>query len=170
MNGYGLMVLFGPDEAKEAKISKITKIVEDAEGKVEKVDDWGIRDLAYPIKKFSKAHYLFFTCFVPSKELISLDKAVRIQEDIIRYLLVRKESGRIKEPKSELVKESKKENTISKKQEEKSEPPVPAKPDSASQKKKVETKKTSKVKKAKKVSSAKGSGGLKKETKEGKNK
>jgi len=150
MNGYELMVLFGPDEAKEAKITKIKKIIEDADGKVEDVSDWGVKDLSYPIKKFSKAYYLLFTCQIPPKGVLDVDKAVRISEDIIRYIIVKKEPGRVKDLKGQ--------------------PLSPAKPDSTSQSKKVETKKISKVKKTKKASSAKGSGGLEEETKEGKSK
>jgi len=150
LNRYELMVLFGPDEAKEAKITKIKKIVEDVGGKVEDVSDWGVRDLAYPISKLSKAYYLLFACQLPPRGVLDVDKAVKISEDIIRYILVKKESGRVKESRPEGAAESKKENAVSKEQETKSKPPTPAKSNSASQGKKVETKKTNKVKKAKK--------------------
>jgi len=103
MNGYELMVLFGPDEAKEAKIIKVKKIIEDAGGKVEDVSDWGVKDLAYPIKKFSKAQYLLFDCQLLPKSVLDVDKAVKISEDIIRYILVRKEIP--KKSKGQRVKE-----------------------------------------------------------------
>jgi len=131
------MVLFGPDEAKEAKITKIKKIVEDTGGKVEDVSDWGVKDLSYPIKKFSKAYYLLFDCQIPSKGVLDVSKAVRISEDIIRYIIVRKEPKIVKESLSTVIvtEDEKIEKVTVKKQEEKS---------------KKEAKKINKVKKTKK--------------------
>lgn len=87
-NNYALTLVLKNDlEEKERKalLESITKRF----GKLEKEELWGSRDLAYPIKHQTKgfyAHYLFAS---EAKDIAPLDKAVKIEEDIIRYLLVR---------------------------------------------------------------------------------
>lgn len=58
--------------------------------KVVKEDLWGVRDLAYPIKKQAKGFYAHFELEADPKAAKGLDKILKLEEDIIRYLLVRK--------------------------------------------------------------------------------
>jgi len=58
--------------------------------KVIKEDLWGLRDLAYPIKKQTKGFYAHFEIEAEPKNAKGLDKILKVEEDIIRYLLVRK--------------------------------------------------------------------------------
>ena len=88
MNNYALTLVLKPDleeKARKELLDSVTKRF----GKVEKEELWGARDLAYKIKKYNKgwyAHYLFNG--EPDK-IAPLDKALKLDEDIIRYLLVR---------------------------------------------------------------------------------
>lgn len=88
MNDYALTILLKPDLDEKARgelIESVTKRM----GKVKKDDLWGNRELAYPIKKQQKAFYAHFEFEANPGDISSLDKSLKLEEDIIRYLLVR---------------------------------------------------------------------------------
>ena len=58
-------------------------------GKVIKMDLWGARDLAYPIKRQTKGFFAHFEVEADPKNAKDLDKTLKVEEDILRYLLVR---------------------------------------------------------------------------------
>ena len=58
-------------------------------GKVEKEDLWGVRDLAYPIKRQTKGFYAHFEIEADPKGAKGLDKILKLEEDVLRYLLIR---------------------------------------------------------------------------------
>lgn len=93
MNSYLLTFVLKPDlEEKERRAlldSIVKKVVADV-GKVEKEDLWGVRDLAYPIKRQAKGYYAHYQISTDPKMVKGLDKSLKLEEDIIRYLLVRK--------------------------------------------------------------------------------
>jgi len=60
------------------------------QGKVVKEDFWGNKDLAYPIKRQSKGFYAHFEISADPKGAKGLDKTLKLEEDILRYLLVRR--------------------------------------------------------------------------------
>ncbi|MBI3486309.1 30S ribosomal protein S6 [Candidatus Daviesbacteria bacterium] len=60
-------------------------------GKLVKEDLWGVRDLAYPIKHQDKAFYANFEFEAEPKNISSLDKMVKLNEDILRYLLIKRD-------------------------------------------------------------------------------
>ena len=92
MNNYLLTLVLKPDmEEKERKTlldSMVKKLVGE-EGKVSKEDLWGVRDLSYPIKKNSKGFYAHFEIEAEPGGARGLDKTLKVEEDILRYLLVR---------------------------------------------------------------------------------
>lgn len=101
MNSYYLTLVLKPDlEEKERKIlldSMVKKLVgEDPStgsgqvGKVEKEDMWGVRDLAYPIKRQTKGYYGHFEISADPKNVKGIDKSLKVEEDVLRYLLVRR--------------------------------------------------------------------------------
>lgn len=58
-------------------------------GKVKKEDLWGSKDLSYPIKKHTKGYFAHFEVETDPKMAKIIDKSLKVEEDIIRYLLVR---------------------------------------------------------------------------------
>jgi len=66
-----------------------TKIVESQEGKVTKVESWGLRNLAYKIAKNRKAHYVMLNIDAPAGTVAELERQTAINEDVIRYMTVR---------------------------------------------------------------------------------
>lgn len=69
--------------------SMVKKLTADV-GKVVKEDLWGIRDLAYPIKRQTKGFFAHFEIEADPKMTSGLDKTFKVEEDILRYLLVRR--------------------------------------------------------------------------------
>lgn len=70
---------------------KFTKIVKDLEGKILKIENWGLRTLAYRIKKNRKAHYVLIETDAPAPAIIELERNLRLDEDVMRSLTVRRE-------------------------------------------------------------------------------
>lgn len=58
-------------------------------GKIEKEELWGVRDLAYPIKRQTKGFYAHYQLSGDPKNAQGIDKSLKVEEDILRYLLVR---------------------------------------------------------------------------------
>lgn len=88
MNNYLLTLILKPDleeKARKELLESLTKKM----GKVEKEDLWGAKDLAYPIKHFSKGWYAHYQFSAEPSAVAPIDKSLKIEEDVIRYLLVR---------------------------------------------------------------------------------
>ena len=66
-----------------------TKIIEDNQGKVVKTETWGLRNLAYRVKKNRKAHYVMLDIDAPAGAVAELERQTAINEDVIRYMTVR---------------------------------------------------------------------------------
>ena len=58
-------------------------------GKVKTTKEWGTRDLAYPIKKALRGGYFHFVVELEPSEVTSLDKSLRQNDQVLRYLLIR---------------------------------------------------------------------------------
>src|SRR5688500_17331320 len=91
MNSYYLTLVLKPEMSEEAR----KKLLDEVEGKLKgsdgkvKVDLWGARDLAYPIKHQSRGFYAHFEAETEPQVASELDKILKVEEDIVRYLLVR---------------------------------------------------------------------------------
>ena len=92
MNSYYLTLVLKPEiEEKERKAlldSMVKKLVGE-DGKVEKEDLWGNKDLVYPIKRQTKGYFAHYEITSDPKNAKGLDKMLDSEEDILRYLLVR---------------------------------------------------------------------------------
>ena len=67
------------------------EILKEAGGEVAKTEYWGLRSLAYRIKKNRKGHYYFMNIDAPPDAIDAMERTMRINEDVIRYLTVRVE-------------------------------------------------------------------------------
>jgi small subunit ribosomal protein S6 len=67
----------------------MSQLIADQGGKVAKVEYWGLRNLAYRIKKNRKGHYLHLNIDAPPAALTELERTERINEDVLRYLTVK---------------------------------------------------------------------------------
>jgi small subunit ribosomal protein S6 len=68
------------------------KIITDNGGKVHKTENWGLKSLAYRIKKNRKGHYVLIESDTPPAALHEMERNLRLNEDILRYLTVREEA------------------------------------------------------------------------------
>lgn len=73
----------------EALTQRLTEIVEANGGKVTKNEYWGLKNLAYRIKKNRKGHYSLLNLDAPSEALSELERNMRLSEDVLRYLTVK---------------------------------------------------------------------------------
>ena len=68
---------------------QLREILTEAGGEVAKTEYWGLRGLAYRIKKNRKGHYYFMNIDAPPEAISAMEHTMRINEDVIRYLTVR---------------------------------------------------------------------------------
>ncbi|HVE81178.1 MAG TPA: 30S ribosomal protein S6 [Candidatus Dormibacteraeota bacterium] len=110
MKTYELVVLLHPDLEidVDAPVAKIEKQIDSVSGKIIKRDNWGKRRLSYRVKKQNFAIYIYFEVNLEADKIRSLESALRITEEVLRFLIVKHEEK--KEPeKSEVKSEETKE-------------------------------------------------------------
>jgi len=73
----------------DALAATATEIVEANQGKITKVETWGLRSLAYKIQKNRKAHFVLLNIDAPAGVVAELERQTSINEDVIRFLTVR---------------------------------------------------------------------------------
>ena len=94
MQTYELILVFSPDLASEgtkAEIKRLDEIVKNHEGSILKTDDWGPRELAYPIKKKKQGHYFLFVIQANEAFVSTVERHFNIKDDVLRYLIVSKD-------------------------------------------------------------------------------
>ena len=73
----------------ESLVDQFSEIIETNGGKVTKREMWGLRTLAYRIKKNRKAHYTLLNLDAPAAAVAEMERNLRLNEDVIRYLTLR---------------------------------------------------------------------------------
>ncbi len=94
MNKYESIIIVNPEvdaEGLKALEEKFTGIINE-NGKVESVENMGKKKLAYEIKKFNEATYILFNFEAKPDSIVELERIYRITDDIIKYIVVRKEN------------------------------------------------------------------------------
>lgn len=95
MRHYEIVFLVHPDQSAQvpAMIERYKAIIEGASGKIHRLEDWGRRHLAYPIKKIYKAHYVLMNIECDQATLDELESNFRFNDAVLRSLtLSRKEA------------------------------------------------------------------------------
>jgi small subunit ribosomal protein S6 len=92
---YESVLVFRQDltepQVKE-KAEKFTQIIKELGGAVKSTEFWGLKNLAYVIRKNRKAHYVMLNIELPGEQIKELERRSRIDEDVIRFLNVRVEA------------------------------------------------------------------------------
>lgn len=89
MNTYELTIVI-PEGDEVARIVKmVSAFAKKAKGEVNKQESWGAKHLAYPIKKLGVADYEHFVITLEPSAQVELDKTLRMDESILRYMFVR---------------------------------------------------------------------------------
>ena len=87
-------------QAVDALATHLKTIIETEGGKVEKQEYWGLRTLAYRIKKNRKGHYVLLNLNAPANAIFELERQLKINEDVLRYLTVKVDQFDISASKS----------------------------------------------------------------------
>jgi small subunit ribosomal protein S6 len=88
MNKYALTLILKADLEEKTR-KELLEGVTKKFGKLEKEELWGAKDLAYPIKHIKKGYYVHYFFEAEPASILALDKDLKLNENIMRYLLVR---------------------------------------------------------------------------------
>lgn len=91
MTNYETVLLIRQDRSPqqvETILEKYLDFIKTHKGKVVRQEIWGLRNLAYPIKKNSRAHYLCFNYQLASTDKNELERQLRLNEEVLRYLTI----------------------------------------------------------------------------------
>ena len=95
MRHYEIVFLVHPDQSAQvpAMIERYKTTIQEASGKIHRLEDWGRRHLAYPIKKIHKAHYVLMNIECDQATLEELESGFRFNDAILRsQTLLQKEA------------------------------------------------------------------------------
>jgi len=94
LHQYELVTILSPQLGEEelpGAVERITNFITGRGGEVAEVDQWGRRRLAYPIQRFTEGTYVVTQLSLDATRAAELDANLRISEEVIRHLLVRKD-------------------------------------------------------------------------------
>ncbi|MFN6170293.1 MAG: 30S ribosomal protein S6 [Burkholderiales bacterium] len=111
MRHYEIDFIVHPDQSEQvpAMIERYKALVSQGGGKVHRIEDWGRRQMAYPIAKVFKAHYVLMNIEINQATLEELEHAFKFNDAVLRHLTVSKEAAEVapspmmKEEKSKSV-------------------------------------------------------------------
>ncbi len=89
---YETLLLLSPEfgaEQRQEIVATLTGIIERDGGKMVVVDDWGAKNLAYPVRKFTRGYYIRLEFETDGKNIAELERNIRINEDIFKFVTVR---------------------------------------------------------------------------------
>lgn len=95
MRHYEIVFMVHPDQSDQVNgmIDRYTKMIKDGGGQVHRLEDWGRRQLAYPINKIHKAHYVMMNVECGQDVLNELESLFRYNDAIIRNLIIKRDSA-----------------------------------------------------------------------------
>jgi small subunit ribosomal protein S6 len=95
MRHYEIVFLVHPDQSEQvpAMIERYRGMVESTKGTVHRLEDWGRRQLAYPINKVHKAHYVLMNIECGDEALAELENAFRFNDAVIRKLILQRKEA-----------------------------------------------------------------------------
>jgi small subunit ribosomal protein S6 len=91
MRHYEIVFMVHPDQSEQVPgmIQRYTDLITAAEGTIHRLEDWGRRQLAYPINKLHKAHYVLMNVEAPQSVIDELETSFRYNDVVIRNLIMR---------------------------------------------------------------------------------
>jgi small subunit ribosomal protein S6 len=91
MRHYEIVFLVHPDQSEQvpAMIERYRGMIEGQDGVIHRLEDWGRRQLAYPIAKVHKAHYVLMNIECGAETLAELESAFRFNDAVLRHLTIK---------------------------------------------------------------------------------
>ena len=95
MRHYEIVFLVHPDQSEQVSgmIERYTASIEAGNGKIHRQEDWGRRQLAYPINKIHKAHYILMNVECGQEVLDELNSTFRYNDAVLRSLVIRRDEA-----------------------------------------------------------------------------
>ncbi|PJG85384.1 30S ribosomal protein S6 [Conservatibacter flavescens] len=91
MRHYEIVFMVHPDQSEQVPgmIERYTGSVKEAGGQIHRLEDWGRRQLAYPINKLHKAHYVLMNVEAPQSVIDELETNFRYNDAVLRNVVIR---------------------------------------------------------------------------------
>lgn len=95
MRHYEIVFLVHPDQSEQvpSMVERYKSVVEEAKGSVHRLEDWGRRQLAYPINKVHKAHYVLMNVECSDEAVAELENLFRFNDAVIRNMILRRDEA-----------------------------------------------------------------------------
>ena len=95
MRHYEVVFLVHPDQSEQvnAMVERYRNMIESNGGQIHRLEDWGRRQLAYPIGKVHKAHYVLMNIEVNAATLAELTSAFRFNDAVLRNLVIARDKA-----------------------------------------------------------------------------
>jgi small subunit ribosomal protein S6 len=99
MRHYEVVFLVHPDQSEQvpAMIERYKTLIEGDNGKIHRLEDWGRRQLAYPIENLAKAHYVMLNIEVSQNALNELETGFRFNDAVLRHLVIRRDEADVEQ-------------------------------------------------------------------------
>ncbi len=95
MRHYEIVFMVHPDKSEQVPdmITRYRTLVEEGKGSIHRLEDWGRRQLAYPIQKVQKAHYVLMNIECGQDILAKIEEAFRYNDAVIRSLTIKRKEA-----------------------------------------------------------------------------
>ena len=128
MRHYEICFLVHPDQSEQvpAMLGRYRSLIQEKKGSIHRLEDWGRRQLAYPVAKLHKAHYVLMNVECDGDTLAELESVFRFNDAVLRHLTIRKQDAVTEQ--SEMLKVKEEKDRSSRDQGERRRPPPDAAP------------------------------------------
>lgn len=92
MRKFETLLLLSPElagDAREAQLTSLISVIEREQGVIDTVDHWGMRDLAYPVRKHMRGYYVRLEYTAPGTAVAELERIIRIADDVYKFVTVK---------------------------------------------------------------------------------
>ena len=89
---YELVTVLSPEASEEevaATLERVANFITEHKGSVSDREDWGVRQLAYPIKHFQEGNYVLTRFALNSTDVLELDRSLEASENVLRHLVAK---------------------------------------------------------------------------------
>jgi small subunit ribosomal protein S6 len=96
MKRYEIMYIIRPnleEQTRKELVEALNKILTTNGSQEVKVDEWGIKDLAYEIADFTKGYYVVLNVVAPTEAITEIDRVMKIREDVIRHIVIARDEA-----------------------------------------------------------------------------
>ena len=95
MRHYEIVFIVHPDQSEQvgAMVERYKAMITDAKGTIHRLEDWGRRQLAYPINKIHKAHYVLMNVETTPEVINEIETAFRFNDAVLRHLTVKMDAA-----------------------------------------------------------------------------